>query len=187
MLPLFFFIQQKIYLRTVYPAYFIKKLIFLFLLFLSSADNQIAAQNTWTQKAGFSSSRHGTVSFGIGNKGYFGTGNDSLWLSHDDFWEFDPQLNSWTQKVNVPGPTRYGAVGFSIDYLGYVGLGSTNGSNFLTILSTDGKEVLRTSLTASGTRQQRFALPEIPNGVYILQLRNAEGKITAAQPLMITQ
>jgi hypothetical protein len=64
---------------------------------------------------------------------------------------------------------------------------STAQPTILTLLGTDGKEVLRTSLTASGTRQQRIALPEIPNGVYILQLRNAEGKITAAQPLMITQ
>lgn len=110
-----------------------KKSAALFLFFILSiclSGFQSAAQNTWSQKANFISSRHGTVSFGIGNKGYFGTGNDSLWGSHDDFWEFDPALNSWTQKANVPGPTRYGAVGFSINYIGYIGLGSTEQSIF---------------------------------------------------------
>jgi len=115
------------------------------LLFLGTADNQIAAQNTWTQKAGFTSSRHGTVSFGIGTKGYFETDNNSLWGSQDDFWAFDPAINSWTQKANVPGSTRYGAVGFSIDYLGYIGLGSTN-------------------------REHHISVSHIPAGVYFIHL-----------------
>ena len=40
-----------------------------------------------------------------------------------DFWEYDPQLNNWMRKADLPGVARNGAVGFGTDSKGYVGTG----------------------------------------------------------------
>ena len=40
-----------------------------------------------------------------------------------DFWEFDPDLNIWTQKTDYGGRARYEAIGFSIGSKGYIGTG----------------------------------------------------------------
>lgn len=56
---------------------------------------------------------------------YTNANGDSL-LS--DFWEYDPNTDTWTQKADIPG-TKTGrayGVGFSIDGKGYVGLGYDN-------------------------------------------------------------
>ena len=52
------------------------------------------------------------VGFSIGSKGYLGTGDSGPY--NKDFWEFDPLINSWTQKADFAGTARSYAVGFSI-------------------------------------------------------------------------
>lgn len=82
--------------------------------------------NTWTQKANIPGGyRHVPVGFSIGVKGYVGTGMGSLVGGSylNDFWEFDPIANTWTQKANFAGGVRSDAVGFSIGSKGYVGTG----------------------------------------------------------------
>ncbi len=86
------------------------------------------ATNTWTQKANFGGSpRYGAVGFTISGKGYIGTGLgiNSNYSAHyyNDFWEYDPSTNTWTQKANFGGSARYYAVGFSIGTKGYIGTG----------------------------------------------------------------
>jgi len=85
--------------------------------------------NTWTQKADFGgTARETAVGFSIGTKGYIGTGNDDSQSTNprEDFWEFDPLLNSWTQKADFGGGVRSDAVGFSIGGKGYIGTGYDN-------------------------------------------------------------
>jgi len=91
------------------------------------------ATNVFTRKANLpdplgQGGRGGDVSFSIGNKGYWGTGaNDQNFLSptsYNDFYEYDPSTDTWTQKANVGGSVRSGGVGFSIGNLGYVGMGA---------------------------------------------------------------
>ena len=78
--------------------------------------------NAWTQKANFGGGlREGAFSFGIGTKGYMGTGYDVTYKN--DFWEFDPTTNVWTQKANVGGVGRNQAGCFVIGNKGYVGGG----------------------------------------------------------------
>jgi hypothetical protein len=83
--------------------------------------------NTWTQKADFGG--HGrlyAVGFTIAGKGYVGTGQSGTFPNYTyykDFWEYDPNLNTWTRKSDFGGTARYGAVGFSIDNKGYLGTG----------------------------------------------------------------
>ena len=85
------------------------------------------ATDTWSQKAYFGGhERLSAVGFSIGTKGYIGTGQDLEAPSnyYNDFWEWDQATNIWTQKTDLPASIRATAVGFSIDSMGYVGLGS---------------------------------------------------------------
>src|SRR4051794_13727260 len=62
--------------------------------------------DVWTQKADFGGlGRQGAVSFSIGTKGYIGLGYppDSSPNTFVDFWEYDPEKNSWTQKADFGG------------------------------------------------------------------------------------
>jgi len=93
-------------------------------------------KNNWVQKAFLPGiARHSGVGFTIGNKGYIATGyNPNTTPQYfQDCWEYDPTINAWNQKANLPdieGPgtgARYDAVGFGIGNYGYVGTGY-NGS-----------------------------------------------------------
>lgn len=63
--------------------------------------NAVKAQDTWTQKAnlGGGDTRVDGVGFSIGDKGYAGTGIDFVSQPTQDFWEYNPATNIWTQKV----------------------------------------------------------------------------------------
>lgn len=96
----------------------------------TATDPSHPATNSWSRKADFGGlARRGAVGFSIGNKGYLGTGFTgvvgilNLPVFTNDFWEYDPANNSWTQKASVGGLPREGAVGFSIGNKGYVGTG----------------------------------------------------------------
>jgi N-acetylneuraminic acid mutarotase len=90
--------------------------------------------NEWIQKSNFAGlGRADAVGFCIGSKGYIGTGVQNFGDSSsclNDFWEYDPILDIWTQKNNVPGNPRNQAVGFSIGSKGYIGTGYNNRTYF---------------------------------------------------------
>jgi gliding motility-associated-like protein len=88
------------------------------------------AFNTWTTKAPYPPGNRIDIDravFTIGNKAYLGAGQDGFSVIYADFWEYDPALNLWTEKANIPGPNRYGATGFSICGKGFIGLGCGGG------------------------------------------------------------
>src|SRR6476620_9203850 len=61
------------------------------------------ATNVWTQKNNFPGpGRRCGIAFAIGGKGYFGTGDNGTPFSNylNDFYEYDPVLDTWTQKNN---------------------------------------------------------------------------------------
>ena len=106
---------------------------------LSIADQTIMAadslpivwHSTWTRKNDFPGiGRYKAVAFSANGKGYFGTGAYGDILGRpdylNDFWEYDPATDSWTQKKDVPGLARAGAVAFSINNQGFVGTGTNN-------------------------------------------------------------
>lgn len=87
--------------------------------------------DTWTKKAEFpGTARRGAVAFAIGGKGYVGTGavtdNPPYNNYLDDFWEYDPATNKWTQKAKFPGGARAYASGFAVNGKGYIALGKSN-------------------------------------------------------------
>src|SRR6185436_13841423 len=59
-------------------------------------------------------------------RGYIGFGSAA---GGNDWWEYNVDNNTWTQKTTCPGEGRTRAVGFSNANLGYIGTGltSTNG------------------------------------------------------------
>lgn len=92
--------------------------------------------NVWTAKLDFpGTSRIGAVAFVANNKIYVGTGNDFSGNGFKrDFYEYDPLNNTWTTKADFPADINSGAgitsgVAFSINNLGYVGLGNTGLNN----------------------------------------------------------
>ncbi len=84
--------------------------------------------NVWTQKASMPGpGRIGAVGFNIGSKGYIGTGKllDIAQTRLSDFWEYDPSLDTWTQKSNIGSVGRSYASGFGLGSKGYIGTGYT--------------------------------------------------------------
>lgn len=97
-------------------------------IFISGASHAL-----WTKMADMPGpGRHRGTGIAIGNKGYIGlghyngTGNN---IMLDDWWEYDPSNNTWTQKADFPSP-NYAALAFGGSTKGYIGGGITGGSNF---------------------------------------------------------
>ncbi|MBI4931802.1 MAG: VCBS repeat-containing protein [Bacteroidetes bacterium] len=98
--------------------------VFVFTSAILLLTSYLSFSQTWTQKENFGgTARAGAVSFSIGTKGYFGTGQDGS-TKYGDLWEWDQPSNSWTQKATLPGGfVTQGGVGFSIGTKGYIGTG----------------------------------------------------------------
>ena len=100
-----------------------------FILFSQTGTQEPGIEKiTWTKKADFpDSSRNEGIGFSIGSKGYFGVGQKQVELfvykSYTDFWEYDSETNTWTQKSDFPGKERLGTQGFLVHGKIYVGLG----------------------------------------------------------------
>ncbi len=99
---------------------------FLLLTFICLTTGNLLAFD-WEQRADFGgSARHRTTMLAIGNKVYLGLGHYNGAgpnILFDDWWEYDPATNAWTQKANYLGGLMYHASGFAIDGIGYVGTG----------------------------------------------------------------
>ena len=52
------------------------------------------------------------------------------YTSYNDFWEYDPATDTWTQKADFEGVGRGFAVGFSIGSNGYIGTGLLGNLNY---------------------------------------------------------
>lgn len=80
--------------------------------------------NFWTQKSDFGGmKRERAVGVSINNYGYVGTGVDTSEIVHNDWWRYDPQLDTWTQMANNPGSVRRNAVAFVINDRAYLATG----------------------------------------------------------------
>lgn len=85
--------------------------------------------DSWTQKANFAGGQREEIDgahFSVGNYGFIGTGRSvisSNWVYYNDFWKYNPLTDSWTLIQNLPAAPRIGASSFTINAVGYVGLG----------------------------------------------------------------
>lgn len=84
------------------------------------------SNNTWLQKASYPGIPiFGAASFALAGKGYYGVGNAGVATGpyYNDFYEYNPVSDVWTQKAQFPGAGRYGVHGIATSNYGYVGLG----------------------------------------------------------------
>lgn len=86
-----------------------------------------AANDTWTQKADVGGvPRYLGVGFEINGKGYIGTGNigtETSRVESNDFYEYDPNTNIWTNRSSVGTVGRISGVGFGAGGKGYITTG----------------------------------------------------------------
>jgi len=85
----------------------------------------------WNKKSDFPGlNRYAPSGFVINNKGYVGIGwpggNSNYLTFLNDFWEYDPSLDKWTQKASVPYHLGSNAVSFTINNKGYFANGNEN-------------------------------------------------------------
>ncbi|UKN03572.1 T9SS type A sorting domain-containing protein [Paracrocinitomix mangrovi] len=110
-----------------------KRLLIATFFILPLFPTQLFACEQWVQIASFpAAARHRATAFVVGNKGYVGGGhiNSLFEVIHEDFWEYDPGSNTWTQIANFPGGKRYHSVAFTIGDYGYVGCGEGENNDY---------------------------------------------------------
>lgn len=74
----------------------------------------------WIRRADFpAGGRANAMAFGIGRKGYLGFGVVFGWLSQQDLWEYDPDLDHWTRKADCPSCPA--TTSFVVNNKAYVG------------------------------------------------------------------
>jgi len=71
--------------------------------------------------------RGSAVGFSVNGKGYVGLGQGNFAPFYSDLWEYDPVLESWSQKADFMGSARRQAVAFTVDNIAYVGTGQDQG------------------------------------------------------------
>jgi N-acetylneuraminic acid mutarotase len=97
--------------------------IALFLLYSSVTFSQ---QYVWQQKnvTGITGG-HAASGFALGNKLYYGLGQNSSFITSSQLWEFDPVTEVWAQMASLPGLARCGATSFVLNGFGYITCGWT--------------------------------------------------------------
>ena len=116
------------------------------------------AIDTWTQKANFGGGRRSDASgFSIGGRGYVGMGySDTAYYRYkNDIWEYDPNLDTWTQKSNLPSLSTAHSFLFSIAGQAYIGFGANQQ------LTTQLNDIWRYT-PATDTWTQLATFPGIP-------------------------
>ena len=101
------------------------------LLLFSIINTFCSGQGSWNQKTTCQgNARYRAIAFAVNGKCYMGTGSMGGGITQNlkDLWEFNPDVNSWTQKTDLPGPPRTNAAASSAGNYGYVGLGSNKGT-----------------------------------------------------------
>ncbi|MBN1416085.1 MAG: IPT/TIG domain-containing protein [Bacteroidales bacterium] len=94
-------------------------------------------RSRWTRMADFPGSpRVYPIAHGLQGKLYFGLGNTELLGVPDnttllaDLWEFDPELNQWTEKASFPDHGRVLTTSFVINSRIYVCFGQAGNNNY---------------------------------------------------------
>lgn len=96
----------------------------------------MALNGLWTQKADYPGQGNLKVAaFATNLAGFAGTGAilNGGFTFYKDLWRYAPSTNTWTKKTDFPGAPRAWAVGFSINGIGYIGLGRDEAENTNTL------------------------------------------------------
>lgn len=139
------------------------KNITLITLFILFGVTTYAAE--WEQRASFGGNgRHRGTAISIGTKGYMGLGHyngNGINYIMNDWWEFDPATNSWTQKMDYPAGNNvgdYGVISFGMAEVGYVGSGQIFGTQFFKFDPTTNQWTQMASPSISHSNSQCFVI-----------------------------
>jgi N-acetylneuraminic acid mutarotase len=112
-----------------------KTLLFVFLFGCLTSFSQ---QNTWTKKASFGGLKRARgIAFAIGDYGYAGMGEDTVEMTNNDLWRYDPVFDVWSQMMTLPASTRRNASATTIGDKGYVGMGADSSVAFMGTIRDD--------------------------------------------------
>jgi hypothetical protein len=80
----------------------------------------------WNEKKPFPGEFLGRyVSFAIADKGYVLVESTGRGAATKDFYEYQPETDSWIKKADFPGRDRFNGIAFSVDGKGYYGAGES--------------------------------------------------------------
>jgi len=99
--------------------------------------------------------RINAVGFSINGKGYYGLGFDGD-NKLNDFWEYDPSTNKWTQLNDFTGTARYGSTAFSIGDKGYI-VGGYDGTHLKDLWEYDPTSDSWTKKSSIPGNKRKFA------------------------------
>ena len=90
-----------------------------------SSDEEDDLMGKWYRVSDFDGLARGeATSFTIGSKGYLTGGYDGK--KHlNDLWEYDMELDFWTQKASFPGTSRSSAAAFSVPVVSLLSVAAT--------------------------------------------------------------
>lgn len=123
------------YTNSTLPAntrfnYYVKAVITGDATAFSNKVSQTTLPGEWSSLSSTTPLRSDGVASVANGKAYIGLGKNGTGLLKD-WWEFNPEGNVWTQKLDFPGAARIGAVAFSANGKIYVGTGNDqSGSGF---------------------------------------------------------
>lgn len=93
-----------------------------------STDDDDDEDDEWTRSVDFDGlPRGGAAGFMIGENAYLTTGYGTNSRRFTDTWMFNSSNTTWESRAEFPGEARNNATSFSLNGIGYVGLG-TNGT-----------------------------------------------------------
>jgi N-acetylneuraminic acid mutarotase len=151
----------------------------LIILVVCSAFSTYAAYN-WQQLTSMPSyGRAGTAGFAIGNKVYYGLGDFNYTMQFSDLWEYDPQLDTWTQKADFIGSARVSTTFFSLNGNGYIGLGWSsyvNSSSYNNFYKYDAASNTWTAVSSYPGAATFNAISFVINGFAYTGLGGSSGK-----------
>lgn len=94
------------------------------------------AQDSWFAKANFNGLAKRLTMYGTClGFGYVAGGLSNNFTYSNEFWKYDPLLNTWSQVSGYPLSPRAGGVCFTLDSIIYFGLGHNGQTNFNDIWS----------------------------------------------------
>jgi N-acetylneuraminic acid mutarotase len=134
------------------------------------------ALDTWTQKTNFPGGTREEIDgahFVIGNFGYIGTGRtviNSSWVYYQDFWRYDALNDVWAAIPTLPAAPRIGASAFTINNIGYVGLGDNGNTTAYNDLYSFTPNPVMTSTNEIENENLISIYPNPSTGVFTLKL-----------------